>query len=267
MSRIKIVAVVAALILLVGLGEGAAYADQANGNYSFDFTGLVALWDISGTYSGDLGNFALNFSITEKPSGKLNGDGTFSVSGESLDGTISTVDGGVKGPSADPHVAMNLRMAGKGTVSGKKVTVSLSANLRYDLNSVAGDLDNGRGFGTLTITVLSTGQTLSETGTFRRNEIPTFHLPDDSTGHWTLSLDLTPNGNKYTGTATIETSTTATADFTVTGTYDSTTDTSRIVLDGAGGKLTLIISTSGTTLNVNSAKGKILGQKIDYVAM
>lgn len=77
---------------------------------------------------------------------------------------------------------------------------------------------------------------------------------------------LTPNGDKYKGTATITTSTTATADFTVTGSYDSSADTSKLALEGAGGKLTLVISTSGPTLNVDSAKGKLLGQKINYKA-
>jgi hypothetical protein len=170
------------------------------------------------------------------------------------------------GTAVSPHVAMNLPMSGNGTVDGKHVKVSLSANLHYHLDSAAADLDHGRGSGTLTITLLSTGQTLSQTGTFRPSDISTLTLPDNATGDWTLSLALTPNGSKYSGTATITTSTSATADFTVTGTYDSSADTSKIVLEGAGGKLTLVISTSGATLNVNSATGKILGQKINYIA-
>ncbi len=262
MRSIKIVAFVAAVVLVVG--SGAAYADQANGSYSFDFTGLVPLWDISGSYSGDLANFALNFSITEQPSGKLTGNGNFSVSG--LDGAITSIGGSVKGSSADPHVGLNLKMSGKGTVDGKGVKVSVSANLHYDLDSAAADLDHGTGSGTETITILSTGQTLSQSGTFKRSAIPVLHLPTDSTGGWMLSMDLTPNGDKYSGTATIDTSTGATADFTVSGSYDSSADTSKIALDGAGGKLNLIISTSGPTLTVHSAKGKLLGQKINYKA-
>ncbi len=177
----KIVAVMAAAVLVMGLGAGAARADMANGSYSFDFTGIVPLWDITGTYSGDLGDFDLDFSITEKPTGKLNGDGTFSVSGQSLDGTISSVGGKMTGSSANPHVALDLRMSGKGTVDGKKVSVSLSANLHYHLDSATGVLDHGRGTGTETITLLSTGQTVSASGTFRPSDIPTFHLPDTAT--------------------------------------------------------------------------------------
>ena len=262
----KIVAFVAAVILFVGLGARAAYADQANGSYSFNFSGLVALWDIAGSYSGDLGEFDLAFSITEQPSGKLTGDGTFSVAGESLEGTISSVGGKMSGSSTDPHVALDLRMSGKGTVSGTKVRVSVSANLHYDLDSAAGNLDHGTGSGTVTVTDLSTGQTESESGTFRPSAIPILRLPDDSTGDWSMSLDLTPNGDKYSGTATIETSTGVTADFTVKGSYDSSADTSKLALDGVGGKLDMVISTSGTTLNVATAKGKLFGQKINYKA-
>jgi hypothetical protein len=81
-----------------------------------------------------------------------------------------------------------------------------------------------------------------------------------------MSFDLTPNGNKYAGTASVETSTGATADFTVTGSYDSATDTSKIALTGDGGELDLVISTSGASLNVESAKGKVFGQKVNYKA-
>lgn len=185
MWRIKIVAVVAALVLV--LSSGAAYADMANGKYSFDFTGIVALWDITGSYSGDLGNLFLQFPITEGPTGKLTGNGIFSVQG--LDGTISSVGGSVTGSSADPHVGLNLRMSGKGTVDGKEVRVSLSANLHYTLDSNAAELDHGGGSGTETITILKTGQTVSESGTFRRRDIPNLPLPVDSTGGWMLSMD------------------------------------------------------------------------------
>ena len=81
-----------------------------------------------------------------------------------------------------------------------------------------------------------------------------------------LSLDLTPEGDKYKGTATIETPTGASADFKASGSYDSRADTSKITLDGGGEKLDLVISTSGATMNVDSANGKILGQTINYKA-
>ena len=84
-------------------------------------------------------------------------------------------------------------------------------------------------------------------------------LPGDSTGDWNLTLNLKPpNKAKYSGTATIETSTGGTTEFTATGIYSAKTDTSEITLKGAGGSLTLVISTSGSSMGIHSAKDECL---------
>lgn len=259
---LRIHAAFVAVVLV--LGSGVAYADMANGSYSFDFSGVVALWDISGTYSGGIGPFSINFSITENPSGKLSGNGTFNVEG--LEGDIKSVSGKITGSSNDPNVAMNMRMSGTGELQGIQAKVSFAANMHYQLNSVDHGLDDPRGSGTLTITDLKTGQTASKSGNFKRSALTSLGLPVDSTGAWGLSLTLTPNGNSYTGTASVELSTGATADFTVTGIYDSASDTSKIILIGDAGKLDLVISTSGAILNVVSVKGKIFGQTVKYAS-
>ena len=259
--------IVAAFAVVLVLGSGAAYADMANGSYSFDFTGVVSLWDISGTYSGGIGPFSpIDFSITENPSGKLemSGNGTFMVEG--LDGNIKSVSGKITGSSNDPKVALKMRMSGTGQLQGIHARVSLVANMHYHLNSGDHGLEDPTGSGTITITDLKTGQTASAGGKFKRSALTSLALPTDSTGGWELSLDLTPNGNHYTGTATVQLSTGATADFKVTGTYNSGSDTSKIALVGDAGKLDLVISTSGATLNVESAKGKIFGQTVKYTA-
>ena len=161
---------------------------------------------------------------------------------------------------------MKMRMSGTGQIQGIHAKVSLVANMHYQLNSVDHGLDHPRGSGTLTLTDLKTGQTASQSGTFKRSELTSLWLPIDSTGGWDLSLTLTPNGNSYTGTASVDLSTGATADFTVTGTYNSASDTSKVALVGDAGKLNLVISTSGTILNVESATGKIFGQTVKYQA-
>ncbi len=259
---LRVQAAFVALVLMLGLS--AAYADMANGSYSFDFSGVVSLWDISGAYSGGIGPFSINLSITEAPSGKLTGTGTFNVEG--LDGNIKSVSGKITGSSNDPNVAMKMRMSGTGQLQGIHAKVSLAANMHYQLNSAAHGLDNPKGSGTLTITDLKTGQTASQSGRFKRSDLTSLELPTDSTGGWNLSIILTPSGNSYTGTATVELSTGATADFNVTGTYNSGTDTSKIALVGDAGKLALVISTSGAILDVESATGKVFGQTVKYVA-
>ena len=259
---LRIQAALVAVVLM--LGSSFACADMANGSYSFDFSGVVSLWDISGTYTGGIGGFSINFSIAENPSGKLSGSGTFNAEG--LEGDIKSVSGNIKGSSNDPNVAMKMRMSGTGELQGIHAKVSLAANMHYHLNSVDHGLDDPKGSGTLTITDLKTGQTASQSGSFKRSDLTSLALPTDSTGAWDLSLTLTPNGNRYTGTASVQLSTGATADFTAKGTYNSASDTSKIALDGDAGKLDLVISTSGATLNVESAKGKIFGQSVKYTA-
>jgi hypothetical protein len=246
------------------LGSGVAYADMANGSYSFDFSGVVSLWDISGAYSGGIGPFSINLSITESPSGKLSGNGTFNVEG--LESNIKSVNGKIMGSSNDPNVAMKMRMSGTGELQGIHAKVSLAANMHYHLNSVDHGLDDPKGSGTLTITDLKTGQTASQSGTFKRSDLTSLGLPSDSTGGWSLSLTLTPNGNSYTGTASVQLSTGAAADFKVTGTYNSASDTSKVALVGDAGKLDLAISTSGAILSVESATGKIFGQTVKYAS-
>jgi len=261
---LRIHAAFAFVAIVLVLGSGAAYADMGNGSYTFDFTNAVSLWDISGTYSGGIGNFSLNLSIAENPSGQLSGIGTFNVQG--LQGSIKSLSGKIMGSSNNPNVALKMRMSGTGQIQGIHAKVSLLANMHYQLNSADHGLDHPKGSGTITLTDLKTGQTVSASGTFKRSGLTSLALPIDSTGAWSLSLTLTPNGNSYTGTASVQLSTGATADFTATGTYNSASDTSKIALVGNAGKLNLVISTSGTILNVESATGKIFGQTVKYQA-
>jgi len=261
---LRIHAAFAFVAIVLVLGSGAAYADMGNGSYTFDFTNAVSLWDISGTYSGGIGNFSLNLSIAENPSGQLSGIGTFNVQG--LQGSIKSLSGKIMGSSNNPNVALKMRMSGTGQIQGIHAKVSLLANMHYQLNSADHGLDHPKGSGTITLTDLKTGQTVSASGTFKRSGLTSLALPIDSTGAWSLSLTLTPNGNSYTGTASVQLSTGATADFTAKGTYNSASDTSKIALVGDAGKLDLVISTSGATLNVESAKGKIFGQNVKYTA-
>lgn len=268
---LRILAAFVAVVLV--LGSGAAYADMANGSYSFDFTGVVSLWDISDifskAYSGGIGPFSINFFISESLAGKMSGSGTFDVEG--LEGDIKSVSGKINGSSNDPNVALKMRMSGTGELQGIHARVSFAANMRYHLNSADHGLDDPSGSGTLTITDLKTGQTASQGGRFKRSDLTSLELPTDSTGGWSLSLTLIPNGNSYTGTASVQLSTGATALFIVKGTYNSASDTSKIALVGAPGngdvgKLDLVISTSGATLNVKTATGKIFGQTVKYTA-
>ena len=255
--RIILPAFLALILIFVST---AADADMANGSYLFDFSNILPLWDISGLYTGDIGPFSMNFSIMENSSGQLTGTGSFSL--DDLGGDITSISGSVTDSSTDPHVSMRLLMSGQGDLEGEGAKVTFSAEMHYRLNGTDKGLEHPTGSGT--VTIKSTGQTVRESGSFKRSALTPLALPIDSTGEWLLFLDLTPEANAYTGTASIELSTGATTDFTATGTYDSATDRSKVALVGDAGKLDLEISTSGTMLNVESAKGKIFGQTIKY---
>ena len=255
--RIILPAFLALILLFVST---AADADMANGSYLFDFSNILSLWDISGIYSGDIGPFSINFSIMENSSGQLTGTGTFYL--DDLGGDITSISGSVTDSSTDPHVTMKMLMSGKGVLEGEGAKVTFSADMHYQLNGTDKGLEHPTGSGT--ITIKAGGQSAHESGSFKRRALTPLALPVDSTGEWLLFLDLTPEGNAYTGTASIELSTGATTDFTATGTYDSATDRSKVALAGDAGKLDLEISTSGTMLNVESANGKVFGQTIKY---
>jgi len=271
MKRSTAVAMVALAVLLGN--ARLARADMANGSYTTDFTGVVPLWDISGDYSGDAAlGLDMDFSITQSPSGAFNGSGTFNYddgSGNSLSGDI-TVSGQVKNSNTAPGISMTIEISGSGTVvvdqqgDTDDVNFDALAKISYGLDSTNGNLVSTGGSVTVHETDLDTGKKESRSG--RLGKGSEMALPDTSTGGWNVALDLTPNGTKYTGTATVTTSTGNTADLTATGTYSSKTDSSRITLKGAGGALVLAVTTSGPTMTIQSMKGKLYGQSVNYKA-
>jgi hypothetical protein len=184
----KILPALLALILL--LVSTAADADMANGSYLFEFSNILPLWDISGLYSGDIGPFSLNFLIMENSSGRLTGTGTFNFDG--LGGDIASISGSMTNSSTDPHVAMRLLMSGQGVLEGIGAKVTFSARMHYRLSGTDKGLEHPSGSGTITIRDLSTGQTASQTGSFKRSALTPLALPVDSTGEWHLFLNLTP---------------------------------------------------------------------------
>jgi hypothetical protein len=259
-----------ASITLLALGVAVARADMANGTYSY--SGSTTVWDISGDYSGDLGlGFGLDFSITQDAFGDFEGNGSFDIEegGNSLSGDVEAV-GKVSGSATDPSVTMDILLSGTGTIlvddfgDTDDVTFDATTKLKLAVDAANGQLVTTSGSVTVSETDLTTGKKVKRSVPLGKGT--TLGLPSNTTGDWNLTLNLTPAGTKYTGTASIETSTGGVMDFTATGTYSSKTDTSNIVLKGDGGDLTLVISTSGGSITVNSMKGKVFGQSLSSKA-
>jgi hypothetical protein len=253
----------AAAAAITLLASPLAQAGQANGNYTNAFlSSVLPLWDISGAYTGSYtgtkASIQYTFDLTNSPSGDIVGTGTTVIDydGYTLDGD-TTVVGKVEGTDTAPRV-----LAVFASTITTPVSAKATVKLDYEIEGSDGVLLVTGGSASLEATLGKKRKTYTESAP----KGGTVTLPTDVTGDWILDLTLTPNGEKYTGSATVTTSTGATVDFIVTGTYDSKTDTSELELKSARGELTLGVSTSGSTLTVNKLKGKLFGQNLNYKA-
>ena len=267
MKRMKLLAAVAGAVLI--FTSRAAHADMADGSYYKDFSGVVPVWDISGDYSGDIGfGIDLDFSMSEDPSGKFTGGGDFDYNTGYGDLTGNmTASGTVKSSGAVTRVTMKLLLSGSGNIEGNDVVFTASATYNSEIDSADGELV-GSGSGKITAKNLTTGKQKSESGSLGKDL--TMELPASATGDWNLTLNLTTNKTKYTGAATVMTSTGVAANYTATGSYTAKKDTSKITLKGTGlskgSSLSLLISTVGANLTVDTLSGKVLGQSIKFKA-
>ncbi|HVM60657.1 MAG TPA: hypothetical protein VMV72_07290 [Verrucomicrobiae bacterium] len=264
---------VAMAIVCLTVGARATRAEIANGSYSTDISGSAPVWDISGDYSGDPGlGLDLDFSISQDASGDFTGSGSFEYDdwgGNYLSGDINA-SGSVKTAGDTTSVSMNLSLSGSGTVvvdedgDTDDVDFNASAKISFSVDEADGQLVVTSGSVGVTVTDQDTGK--KKSAAERLEKGGTMDLPSSSTGGWNLGLNLTPTGTKYKGTATIQTSTGVTAQLNATGTYQAKTDTSKLTLKGSGTSLNLVVSTSGSTVTIQSAKGKLLGQTVNYKA-
>lgn len=254
------------------LNTPAAHASQANGTYSVDAGAYVLLWDLSESYDTDVGIGGFNITIAQEPNGTLSGSGDLYVNdlGISLD-MPADVSGKVSGSSTAPKVTLD----GVATFSGDYGDayfnyLDVALKLSMEISAANGDIA-GTGSGTVKYSAenLSTGKTAKGSKSASTGAVD-FTLPGDVNGDWGLTLTLTPDGTKYTGTAEVETSVGDTVDFTVTGTYSASKDTSTLALKGTGWgtgtSLNLVISTSGSNINILSCKGKLFGQTLNFKA-
>jgi len=239
-----------------------ARADIADGAYSTDLTGVTTLWDISGSYSGDVGlGIGMDFSLTESPSGALKGSGSFDYDG--LSGTIN-VTGTVAGSGANPRVTMDLSLSGSGSVEGQDVSFTARAAIDFDIDVSSGALAVTSGSLSVRVTDSTNHKSGSKSVALAKGS--TMALPDGAAGGWSVSLNLAPKGDKYSGSATVVTDTGTTAELAVTGNYEPKSDTSNLTLKGPAGNVSLVVSTAGGDLTIHSLKGKLFGQSLSYKA-
>ena len=282
MTRLMSVAAVTGAMLI--FFSPAAFAEMANGSYERDFSSSeVPLWDISGDYNVDSPGFGtITFTLVEDISGVLTGtsgsiDLNFDVDCPDGPGTAAlsgplTINGKVNGSSTSTRVSWKISSSGTGTACGDAVTFTVTLKVNSELDGANKQLVLTGGNINVKLADTVTGKKFGDSG-----KIPnggTIDLPSDSTGDWTLDVTLNPvpDSTKYdstTSTGTVETSTTGSADLTASGSYSSKTDTSKVTLKGmkgTGASLKLLISTIGSNMTVFGAKGKLYGQKVNFIA-
>ncbi|MEI8341014.1 MAG: hypothetical protein WCH43_05680 [Verrucomicrobiota bacterium] len=284
MKRIKPAAIFAlgmiAMILAVAKPSSASGAGSsglfvttiANGSYDLDFSGVIPLWNISGSYTGDFGSgIGLDFTFTADPSGKITGNGTAHLGdgfGNDLNGS-ATATGTVKNSGTLTRVAMTVLSSGTGNVSlfgfKRKVGFQTTAKLNFEIDSANKKLVFDGGSVSTVETDLATRLKISNS--FKLPPGGSLPLPADVNGDWSVAMDLTPietrNGIKYTGTASAQDSTGGVIPLTVTGNYSTKNKNSKLTLKGGGGSLSFVALASGTEMNLRSMNGTLFGQKLN----
>lgn len=249
-----------------GGGGGGGGAD-----FYTDFSGLIPLWDLSGTYSGNIGSgLNLSFTLVELPSGKFTGNGTLNSDdgqGNVMGGNI-TLTGVLKGANNVATASLSILGTGTGTamVSGTAQSTTFTGKIKFTctVDGSNSQLVITGGAASAKETVTATGKNIGIS-----TKIPagaTLALPDDVNSDWNLTQNLTATGTKVTGTATAQTSPGDTVGFTASGSYSSITNLAKIALKGTGASLSVGMSVSGSNATILSVKGKLYGQSLNYTA-
>jgi len=242
-----------------------ARADLASGSYTVEFDGNVTLWDISGTYSEDLGGLAVDYTLSVDPSGKITGYGSASYAasyGIGIDTTFN-ISGTVSTAGRVTRVTLSMTMKGSGQFQGS--TVNFSASIRESMEI---DAETSTLVGTTSGNVSLSVRGFGNFG----EKIPTadvaLDLPYDMDGTWDLTLNTVTSGPKITGTGQITLSNGSVFGFTIAGTYAARTDLSKVAMKGTPTNKAMsanIVANFGKAgMNVRSLKGKALGQTITY---
>ncbi len=247
-----------------------ARAEMAAGTYTVSFGGNLDLYDLSGTYSEDLGGINLNYTLTMEPSGKFTGVGTASAGdffGYDLNLDMDLDFTGAVSVSGNvTRVNMQMKLKGGGTVEGYAVTFSANMKETCEIDTSSQSLV-GTVSGKVNVAVPAMHKKASQPV---RDTVNT-PLPWGMNGSWDLVLNVIPSGkSKYTGSGEVALSNDRTLPFTVTGSYASKSDTSKLTLKGSGSNRGASVSVLGAfesgSVNVQTLAGKILGQTLKYKA-
>jgi len=255
----------AGLVVVLMIGTSLPLqAEIASGDYSVPFNGNVNVWDLSGATSQELGNIQLDYSLNTDAAGKLTGAGHFYYSdydsGDQISGSLS-FNGTVRSAGSVVRVSLNIKMNGEGQVQGYYATLKATMKENLEIDELDRQLI-GTARGKLTVSVAGLGK---HTGSIPEIDVQA-PVDPDMTGGWDLSLNLSTNRTKYSGTGAILLSNGRSFPLAASGSYSAKTDLSKLSLKGMdlNRAISLSLVTSGTNgqMVVGKLGGKVLGQKL-----
>ena len=185
----------------------------------------------------------------------------------------ATVTGMVRTSGTATLVSLTLTGTGAGTIFvSASSTHATTFTGKMTLNGELGDTN-----GSLVVTGGSTLFRIKDLVTRKTSTTPTasrkltsgdLALPEDVTGDWELTLDLTANKSRYTGKALVQTLPlpgTLTA-LTASGIM-SKTGLLTLTIRGSGASLSLGTTLTGSnSMTVQKLKGTLFGQKLNFPA-
>ena len=255
-----------AIVGILALTTSVAYGAMASGTYSVEFDGSASLWDVSGTYDASFDPIEINYTLSMDPSGKFTGEGSASISGYEDGYYVDlhadfTFVGSVKSAGNVVRVNMSMKMTGSGEVAGYYATFAASIKEALEVDASTRQL-----VGTLSgkVSVAIPGQGKASQAIPQTDYAVS--LPPDMSGIWELDLDVVPADTKYIGSGEVRLSNGTSFGFTLGGTYSVKTDLTKLTLKGIPPYSNLNVSLAATNvtseLNIQTLKGKLLGQKI-----
>jgi len=225
--------------------------------YNLDGSPYMGVWDISGSYSGELYDLDIDYTVTQDTAGKITGDGevtgTLYIEKYDVDVDIDmtvNITGSVSQKNGLYLVKLNIKARGTASFDGGTYNASASETITAEIDPASKEMR-----GTVKARVSSKGYSASDTDTF------TVPLPDaDMNGTSTLTINYSGD-KKLSGDATLLISNGDSYDLIANGSYNEKKDETTLTLKGD--KNTLTIKIDGTTGEIKSLKGKVLGQKLE----
>ena len=159
---------------------------------------------------------------------------------------------------------MTIAIQGSGTQNAHALTFTETVKCVGELDGANKQVIVDSGSLSLKMFDITANKHTNTSGNFKHH--PAFALPATTTGKWNLGMSIVPSGPSYTGTATIVTAPGETAVAGGKGTYTAFGDTADMAFKGTGFSFKMSFSTIGSTLNIESFKGKVFGQTLNLSA-